>query len=71
MSGTSTFVQAQHAAELALCAMAMRSLFARERLDAPEAVALRFFVEACGEGAAEVSCEVIAAGGHAIAGFSL
>nr|WP_316639175.1 hypothetical protein [uncultured Roseateles sp.] len=71
MSGSSTFVQAQHAAELAVAAMALRSLFARELLETPEVVSLRFTVEAAGEGAASVDCEVISAGGMAIGGFSL
>lgn len=69
MAGT-TFVEATHAAELALAAMAIRALVAREVADTPEVVSIRF-TATHHPGLTVVECEVVDKSGLAIAGFSL
>lgn len=66
-----SFVEAQHAAQMALASMALRALFDSERANVPEVVSLRFSVSADGPGLTVVECEAVAAGGVAIGGWSL
>lgn len=72
MTGSaSTFVTAQHAAELALASMALRALFAREGIDTPDRQALRVTVTHDEAGLFVAEVEVLGPGGFPIAGYSL
>lgn len=66
-----SFVEAQHAAQMALASMALRALFDSERANVPEVVSLRFSVSADGPGLTVVECEAVGEGGIAIGGWSL
>lgn len=71
MTAQSTFIEAQHAAQIAIAGMALRALFDTERGNVPEVVSLRFTVTADGPGLTVVECEAVAGGGMAIGGWSL
>lgn len=65
------FIEAQHAAEVAIAAMALRALLARARDEEPGVVALRLEATATPGGAAEIDVELIDQGGVAVGGYSL
>ena len=71
MSAASTFVTAQHAAELALASMALRALFARESVESPGSQALRVTVTHDDAGLFVAEVEVLGPGGFPISGYSL
>jgi hypothetical protein len=66
-----TFVEAQHAAELALASMAMRALLARETADAPEVASIHFAVTVESPGLSVIEVEVRDRAGHALGGYAL
>lgn len=71
MSAPSTYLEAQHAAQIAIAGMALRALFDTERANVPEVVSLRFSVSSDGPGVTVIECEAVAEGGLAIGGWSL
>lgn len=66
-----TFLEAQHAVEIALAGMALRALLAREVGDNPEVVSLAVRVQADAiPGLTVVEFEALNGSGLAIAGYS-
>ena len=66
------FLQVQHAAELAILAMALRAIHGREHNDNPEVVSLAFRVTPDAiPGLSVIECEALDAHGNAIGGWSL
>lgn len=61
-----TFFEAQHAAECAIAAMALRAMFVRAAADESEVVSLRLSVDADG-----IEVEAVDGKGNAIGGWSL
>jgi len=64
------FIEAQHAAEVAVASMALRALLARARDEEPDVVALRLEATATGTGA-DIAVELVDAAGNAVGGYSL
>ncbi len=69
---SSTFLEAQHAAEIAVAGMALRALFAREVQDDPTVVSLAVRLSADAiPGLTVIEVESLNASGMAVAGWSL
>lgn len=66
------FIEAQHAAEVAVAGMALRAVFARARGESPEVVSLAITVQADAiPGLDVIECEARDARGMAVGGWSL
>ena len=65
-----TFIEAQHAAEIAIAGMALRALLARAREEEPGIVALRLEARPSGD-STSIDVELIDRSGLAVGGYSL